>query len=90
MFTLHPDGIGPQPAIGNILWTTASAAVGLAGLAGGLTGWLLGKTTLLERGLLVTAGLVLVYPSLWQDIIGLALFAAALLFQYLRRTRIGA
>jgi TRAP-type uncharacterized transport system fused permease subunit len=92
MFTLHPDGIGLllKGDWGNILWTTASAAVGLAALAGGLTGWLLGKTTLLERCLLVTAGLVLVYPSLWQDIIGLALFAAALLFQYIRRGHAGA
>jgi len=68
---------------GNIAWTTLTAAVGLAALAAGLTGWLLMKTTRLEQGLLVAAGLVLVYPSLLQDFIGLGLFALAAALQYL-------
>ena len=55
---------------------------GLAALAAGLTGWLLMKTTWLERVLLVAAGLVLVYPSLVQDLIGLGLFAFAATLQY--------
>ena len=85
MFTLHPDGVGLllKGAWGNIAWTTITAAVGLAALAAGLTGWLLMKTTWLERGLLVAAGLVLVYPSLVQDLIGLGLFAFAATLQYL-------
>ena len=85
MFTLHPDGVGLllKGAWGNILWTTVTAAVGLAALAAGLTGWFLMKTTWLERGLLVAAGLVLVYPSLLQDLIGLGLFAFAATLQYL-------
>jgi UPF0716 family protein affecting phage T7 exclusion len=39
------------------------------------------KTTWLERVLLVAAGLVLVYPSLVQDLIGLGLFAFAATLQ---------
>jgi TRAP-type uncharacterized transport system fused permease subunit len=87
MFTLHPDGIGLllKGSWGNIAWTTITAAVGLAALAAGLTGWLLMKTTLLERGLLVAAGLVLVYPSLLQDLVGLTLFALAAVLQYQHR-----
>jgi len=87
MFTLHPDGVGLllKGSWGNIVWTTATAAVGLVALAGGLTGWLLMKTTWFERGLLIAAGLVLVYPSLAQDMIGLGLFALAAALQYLHR-----
>jgi len=87
MFTLHPDGIGLllKGDWGNIIVTTLTAAVGLAALAGGLTGWLLGKASTLERGLMTAAGLVLVYPSLMQDLIGLGLFGIALLMQYRRR-----
>jgi len=87
MFTLHPDGIGLllKGSWGNIAWTTITAAVGLAALAAGLTGWLLMKTTWFERGLLVAAGLVLVYPSLLEDLIGLTLFAVAAALQYLHR-----
>jgi TRAP-type uncharacterized transport system fused permease subunit len=69
----------------SIVWTTATAAVGLAALSAGLTGWLLMKTTALERGLLIAAGLVLVYPDLIQDLIGFGLCGSALLLHYLRR-----
>ena len=41
------------------------------------------KTTWLERGLLVTAVLVLVYPGLVEDLIGLSLFVFAATLQYL-------
>jgi TRAP transporter 4TM/12TM fusion protein len=87
MFTLHPDGVGLllKGPWENIAWTSVTAAVGLAALAAGLTGWMLMKTTWLERGLLLAAGLVLVYPSLIQDVIGLALFASAGALQYFRR-----
>ena len=70
---------------GNILWTTATAAVGLGALAAGLTGWLITKTTIIERTVLIAAGLVLVYPSLIQDVIGIGLFGLAGLLQYRRR-----
>jgi TRAP transporter 4TM/12TM fusion protein len=87
MFTLHPDGIGLllKGSWVNIAWTTVTAAAGLAALAAGLTGWLLMKTNRLERSLLVAAGLVLVYPSLTQDLFGLGLFALAITLQYLHR-----
>jgi TRAP-type uncharacterized transport system fused permease subunit len=87
MFTLHPDGIGLllKGNWENILWTTATAAVGLAALAAGLTGWLMTNTTWLERGLLIAAGLVLVYPGLIQDLIGFGLFGLAAALQFPRR-----
>jgi TRAP transporter 4TM/12TM fusion protein len=87
MFTLHPGGIGLllKGPWENIVWTTVTAAAGLAALAAGLTGWLLMKTNPLERSLLVAAGLVLVYPSLTQDLVGLGLFALAITLQYLHR-----
>jgi UPF0716 family protein affecting phage T7 exclusion len=39
----------------------------------------------LERALLIAAGLILVYPRLLQDVIGLGLFGIAFLMQYRRR-----
>ncbi len=87
MFTLHPDGVGLllKGNWENILWTTVTAAVGLAALAAGLTGWLMTKTTWVERGLLIGAGLVLVYPGLIQDLIGFGLFGLAAALQFPRR-----
>jgi TRAP transporter 4TM/12TM fusion protein len=87
MFTLHPDGVGLllKGNWENILWTTVTAAVGLAALAAGLTGWLMTKTTWFERGLLIGAGLVLVYPGLIQDLIGFSLFGLAIALQFSHR-----
>jgi TRAP-type uncharacterized transport system fused permease subunit len=86
MFTLHPDGIGllSKGPWQNILWTSLTAAAGLAALAAGLTGWLLFKTSALERIMLAGAGLVLAYPSTLQDMIGFGLLGAALLLHYAR------
>jgi TRAP transporter 4TM/12TM fusion protein len=91
MFTLHADGAGLllKGPWENIAWTSVTAVVGLAALAAGLTGWMLMKTTWLERGLLLAAGLVLVYPSLIQDVIGVVLFASAGVLQYFRRRASG-
>jgi TRAP transporter 4TM/12TM fusion protein len=87
MFTLHPDGVGLllKGNWENILWTTVTAAVGLTALAAGLTGWLMTKTTWFERGLLIGAGLVLVYPGLIQDLIGFSLFGLAIALQFSHR-----
>jgi TRAP-type uncharacterized transport system fused permease subunit len=87
MFTLHPDGAGLllKGPWENIVWTSITAAIGLAALAAALSGWMLMKTTWAERILLIAAGLVLVYPSLLQDVIGLTLFASAAALQYFRR-----
>jgi TRAP transporter 4TM/12TM fusion protein len=87
MFTLHPDGAGLllKGPWENIVWTSITAAIGLAALAAALSGWMLMKTTWAERILLIAAGLVLVYPSLLQDVFGLTLFASAAALQYFRR-----
>jgi TRAP transporter 4TM/12TM fusion protein len=87
MFTLHPNGIGLllRGEWTNIVWTALTALLGLTALAAGLTGWLLRRTNYLERALLIAAGLILVYPRLLQDVIGLGLFGIAFLMQYRRR-----
>ncbi|MGH7834647.1 MAG: TRAP transporter permease [Candidatus Binatia bacterium] len=86
MFTLHPDGIGLllKGPWANIAWTTLTAAAGLAALAAGLSGWLWMKTTRLEQPMLIAAGLILVYPGFFQDLIGFGLFGSAIFLQLLR------
>jgi TRAP-type uncharacterized transport system fused permease subunit len=73
------------PAAAQVITRLSSATGGLAALAAGLTGWLMTKTTWLERGLLISGGLVLVYPSLLEDLIGLSLFGLAIALQLSHR-----
>jgi TRAP transporter 4TM/12TM fusion protein len=86
MFVLSPAGTGLllKGSWENVLWTTATAMLGLAAMGAGLTGWLFKRTTRLEQALLVAAGLVLVYPGRLQDAVGLGLFAAGALLQLFR------
>jgi TRAP-type uncharacterized transport system fused permease subunit len=58
--------------------------IGIVALAGGAQGWLLKKTNLLERLLLIAAGLALVYPQPLADAIGVGLIIAVVLMQKFR------
>jgi TRAP transporter 4TM/12TM fusion protein len=79
VFVLDPQGIGlllNVPKGGSwidIVLITAKAAIGLAALAAAAQGWALRKTTPMERGLLVLAGLLLVFPSLLEALLEAAI-----------------
>jgi TRAP transporter 4TM/12TM fusion protein len=97
MFVLDPSGTGllltgsiktlGSADWGSIALVTFTAAIGIAALAGGLQGWLLTRTNLAERAMLVVAGFLLVYPKAMFDAIGFVLVALVLLMQWLRRGR---
>jgi TRAP transporter 4TM/12TM fusion protein len=72
-FVLDPSGIGllltgsfktlSNADWGSIAVVTTTAALGIAALAGAVQGWALTRTTALERGLLIAAGLALTYSD---------------------------
>jgi TRAP transporter 4TM/12TM fusion protein len=83
MFTLHPDGVGLL-LVGswpNILWTSFTSMIGIAALAGGVDAWFLKRANWLERILLMTGGLMLVYSSWLYDAIGMGLVIAVIVLQ---------
>ena len=94
MFVLDPSGVGlllggsfknlAQADWGAIAVITVTAIIGIVALAGGLQGWLLRKTTLPERWMLIIAGLALVYPTTFCDILGLVLVTVVVLLQKMR------
>ena len=79
-FTLSPEGLGVllQAPITDILKTVLTAIVGILALAMGLGGWLRQEATLVERTLAVAGGLLLFYATTMTDLIGAALFIAAI------------
>jgi TRAP transporter 4TM/12TM fusion protein len=91
MFVLHPEGIGlllklpPGGTWLEVAWITVTAVVGIVALAGGAQGWLLRRTLLPERLMLIAAGLALVYPKPIFDAIGIGLVLAVLAIQKLVR-----
>ena len=91
MFVLDPSGAGlllggsfknlAQASWGAIAVISVTAIMGIVALAGGLQGWLLRKTSVIERWMLIVAGLALVYPTKTSDVIGLVLVALVLVMQ---------
>ena len=86
MFVLAPSGIGLllKGSVSDMITSSLTAIIGIAALAAGAQGWLLKRTTHLERILLIIGGLLLAYPASVCDIIGISLIAICLLIQKLR------
>jgi TRAP transporter 4TM/12TM fusion protein len=87
-FVLDPSGVGLllKGDVLQIVRVTATAFVGIVALAAGVQGWALRRTTLLERAMLIAAGLLLVYPGATADMVGVALVVAALAMQWFGRS----
>ena len=99
MFVLDPSGTGllltgSIKTLGNANWgsiavVTGTAALGIAALAGGVQGWLFGRTNWVEKWLLIVAGLALVYPTTTADIVGFGCFSLVVAMQLLRKRMAG-
>ncbi|HEY8356354.1 MAG TPA: TRAP transporter large permease subunit, partial [Ramlibacter sp.] len=95
MFVLDPSGLGlllmgSTKALATANWwsiaeVTITCAIGIAALAAGFQGWALRRTNVVERVLLIVAGVALAYPSLIADLIGLGGVVLALAMQFMRR-----
>jgi len=57
-------------------------------LAGGLQGWFIEKTNVIERAVMVVAGVALAYPSGLTDIIGFVGFGLVIVTQWLRHQKL--
>jgi TRAP-type uncharacterized transport system fused permease subunit len=88
VFVLDPAGQGLllKGTWQDIAVSSLTAMVGIAALAGGAQNWLLKRCKLIERLLLIVAGLLLVYPMPLLDWIGVALIALVVVMQKLRKT----
>jgi TRAP transporter 4TM/12TM fusion protein len=90
MFTLDPKGVGillKGPVV-DVIWTTVTAFIGIAALAGGVENWFLKRTTYYERIMLIVAGLLLVYPIALYDIAGFGLMFLVIVLQKVRKEEI--
>jgi TRAP-type uncharacterized transport system fused permease subunit len=91
VFVLDPAGVAlllkapPSGSWLEVAWITITACLGIAALAFGTQGWLLRRCGWLERAVLITSGLALIYPAPASDIVGLIGVAAVVCWQKLRR-----
>jgi TRAP-type uncharacterized transport system fused permease subunit len=92
MFVLDPAGVGLllKGTTGQTALTVASALIGVFALAGGVQGWLLREATRPERTLLLAAGLLLFYPGLVTDALGIAILLGVAARQKLSQRELAA
>ena len=85
-FTLDPRGLGLllQGGWAHIVISSSTAMVGVAGLAMGLGGWLMGSAPTWVRVLAAAGGFVLFYPAPAADFVGAAAVATALVWTRIR------
>jgi TRAP transporter 4TM/12TM fusion protein len=87
MFVLHTKGAGIllKGPPGDVVWTIITSFLGLTALACGVENYMLKRTTLYERLMLIAGGLALVYPVAVYDAIGVVLMVGAFISQKLRK-----
>ena len=91
IFVLDPLGVGvllklPKGASwGDVAAVVTLAFATIAVLAAAAQGWLLKRTTLIERAMLIVGGTMMLVPQPMWDAIGIALAIAVIAMQKLRR-----
>jgi TRAP transporter 4TM/12TM fusion protein len=70
-----------------IISSFISASIGVIMLAGGLIGWFVWKTPIVERLLLVAGAVLLIKPGIYTDIVGLIFLGLVIVLQKTRKKR---
>lgn len=87
VFVLEPSLLLQDVTVSALLPTLATVLLGMMAISAGLMGYLVDEATVVERVILVAAGLVLVYPHLITSACGVALLALIAIVQWPRRHR---
>lgn len=74
MFVFNPAMLMIDSSIGEIIWVTATAIVGMIAIGAGLIGYWYRKLNWIERIITAATGFMLIYPETKTDFIGIGLF----------------
>jgi TRAP-type uncharacterized transport system fused permease subunit len=72
MFVYQP-GLLLDGSVGTILISVFTSAIGIACLAAAIEGWLVKNLNMFERLLIFAAGISMIFPQTYMDIIGILL-----------------
>ena len=85
VFALNPALLFIDTNAGEVVLICITSLVGMFGVSASLEGYLLGHMSWYERVVSVAGGLLLIYPGLTTDLIGLALVAVVLVIQFIKK-----
>ncbi|MBY0120985.1 TRAP transporter permease [Bacillus sp. S/N-304-OC-R1] len=83
MFVLSPELLMIDTTWYNLIWVVATALAGMTAIGAGVIGYWYRKLVWYERIIAISAGLLLIDPNGFTDIVGLGLFAIAIALQFI-------
>ena len=84
MFAMHPELVLVDWSPGSLIFSLATALLGMYGVAAGVSGYLNGKIRGFVRLIMVAGGLLLIDPNMITNIGGVIILGAVFGFFYLR------
>ena len=85
VFALNPAMLFVDTAAGEVILIIITSLIGIFGVSSGLEGYMLRNAAWWERILSVSGGLLLIYPGIVTDVIGLALVGLVFVIQILEK-----
>ena len=85
IFALNPAMLFVDTTAGEVILIVITSLIGMFGVASGLEGYMFRSAAWWERLMAVAGGLLLIYPGLVTDIIGLALVGLVVVIQLLEK-----
>ena len=87
VFALNPAMLFIDTTVWEVILICITSFVGIFGVSAALEGYLLHRMSWLERLISVVGGLLLIYPGITTDVIGLALVGVVLVIQILTKKK---
>ena len=81
MFVLQPELLMIDTTLLKLIWVLITALTGMVAIGAGVIGFWYKKLNWVERIISIIAGLLLIYPEGFSDIIGLVIFIAMVVYQ---------
>ena len=85
VFALNPAMLFIDTTAGEVILIVITSLIGMFGVASGLEGYMIRNASWWERLLSIVGGLLLIYPGLVTDLVGLGLVGLVLIIQLLEK-----
>lgn len=82
IFVLNPAMLLIDASIAEIILIVVTSLVGIFGLSAAMEGYMFSHMNVVERIIAVAGGLLLIYPGITTDVVGLILIGLAFVLQY--------
>ena len=87
VFALNPAMLFVDTTAGEVILICLTSLIGIFGVSAGLQGYVLKRMPWWERVLSIVGGLLLIYPGIVTDVVGLVLVGGVVVLQYIDKKR---